>query len=335
MADYFDTGFCVREASWHAKELLLADYPENWDDARMSAGLMWEPRIVPLYRQETADDGSTSYVVAEGANLVERDDTAAPLGVVSDQFELITHGEMGQIMEAVLDQPNVKFETAGSVRGGKQVYALVRLDEPYEIKGDIDGFGDQVLTLPYLALLNSHDGTGACKVLFTQVRVVCWNTVQAADADGDRHGAQLILRHVTGVKNRIEEAQEMIQGAKAEAARWVGIAEALAQQPVSAEQQLQFLSEFIPEPPAGVVSDRVMDNVQRDRKVFLHMLRDSATNSEQADNALGLFNASVEFLDHARGYQNAQTYLGRQLLRPEPLKAKALRTIQHLVGAAN
>lgn len=329
MADYFESGFCVRQASWHRKELLLPDYPENWDDARLAAGLMWEPRIVPLYRQ--APDGT--FVVAPGANLVERDDTAAPLGVVSDQFELITHGEMGEILEAVLDQPNMKFESAGSVRGGKQVWALVRLDEPYDIKGDVDGFGDQVATVPFVALLNSHDGTGACKVVFTQVRVVCWNTIQAAAAEGDRTGAQLVLRHVTGVKERISEAQEVVAGAKAEALRWVTIAEALAQQPISAEQQLQFLSEFIPEPPAGVVSDRVMENVQRDRQVFLHMLRDSATNAEQQHNALGVFNAAVEFLDHARGWQNAQTYMGRQLLTAEPLKAKALATINRLVGA--
>ena len=38
MPDYFDTGFCVRDASWHGKELLLDEHPENWDDARLAAG---------------------------------------------------------------------------------------------------------------------------------------------------------------------------------------------------------------------------------------------------------------------------------------------------------
>jgi len=194
------------------------------------------------------DDGTTeSYAEVTSTKLVQRDDTGAELGGVSGTFELITHAEMGQIVETILDEPNVKIETMGSVRGGRQVYALIRLDEPYEIKGDVDGFGDAVTTLPYFAVLNSHDGTGACKGLYTQVRVVCWNTVQAAAADGDRHGAQFSLRHSTGVKERIDEAREILAGARVEALRWKAIAEALALQPVSEDQQMIFLNEFIPE----------------------------------------------------------------------------------------
>lgn len=329
MADYFDTGFCVRERSWHGKELLLAEHPDNWDDARLAAGLLWEPRLVPLYRR--SDDGT--YVEADGAKLVERDDTAAPLGVVTDKFELISHGEMGEIMGALLEQDNVKFDTAGSVRGGRQVYATVLLDEPYTISGDIDGFGDPVLTVPYMALLNAHDGSGACKAVYTETRVVCANTYQAADMDGDRTGAQYIIRHTTGAKNRIEDMKNLMAGSRASSLRWRAMAEALAVQAVTPTQQLQFLNEFIPEPPADIVSPRVRANITADRAKFLHLLRNSATNSAMADNALGLVNAAVEYLDHARGYNNAATYMGRQILRPEPLKAKAVRIVRDLVNA--
>lgn len=328
MADYFESGFCVRERSWHGKELLLAEYPENWDDARRAAGLLWEPRLAPLYAK--MPDGT---FVEDGAQRVERDDTGAKLGTVSESFELITHAEMGTIMETILEEPNVKFDTAGSVREGRMVYATILLDEPYQIKGDVDGFGDPVLTLPYFALLNSHDGTGACKGLYTQVRVVCANTVQAADMDGDRHGAQFILRHTTGVKERIDEAREVIAGARSEAVRWRTIAEELAIQAVTPEMELQYLNEFIPEPPAGITSDRVRENVARDRAKWLHVLHDSATNSAQDGTALGLVNASIEYLDHVRGFQNRSTYMGRQILRAEPLKAKALTLVRELVGA--
>lgn len=362
MADYYERGFCVREPSWHRKELLLENHPIGWDAARPPAGLEWEPRTVPLHRhcadgaetlaktaalaeevglsstaaldlaQRLLNLGLIGFVEVDNARLVERDDTGAALGVVSDEFELLTHAEMGEWMEVILDQPNMRFETAGVVKGGKQVFALVLLDEPYVINGDIDGWGDKVQTVPYFAFLNNHDGTGAAKGVYTQVRVVCWNTVQAAYADGDRTGAQFVFRHISGVKERIEEAREVIQGARVEALRWVAIAEELAQQPITEAQQMQYLSEFIPMPPAGVVSERVRANVDRDQQSFLHVLRNSATNSEMQHNALGLFNASVEFLDHVRGFQNATTYMGRQLLRPEPLKAKALADIRQLVG---
>ena len=42
-------------------------------------------------------------------------------------------------------------------------------------------------------------------------------------------------------------------------------------------------------------------------------------------SALALVNTAVEYLDHARGYRNSDTYLGRTILKPEPLKAKAVK----------
>jgi phage/plasmid-like protein (TIGR03299 family) len=328
MADYFESGFTVREPAWHGKGNVLDAHPENWDEARMAAGLMWEPQAEPLYRLLPSGE----YEQVGSTKLITRDDSGKELGAVGSSFELISHAEMGDMLEAVLEQPNVKFETAGSVREGRQVYALVLLDEPYQITGDTDGFGDPVLTLPYFALLNSHDGTGACKGLYTQVRVVCANTVQAASMDGDRHGHQFSLRHTSGVKSRIEEAKAVIRGARDEAARWRELAEHLAALSVDHEGQMQFLDEFLPVPPVGFVSDRVRGNVETDRGRFLHVLRSSATNSEQAGNALGLVNAAVEYLDHLRGFRNRDTYLGRQLLYAEPLKAKAVRIAQKVAA---
>lgn len=331
MSHYFDTGFAVRQASWHGQETLLADYPNDFDEARVLAGLDWEPELRPLYYVD--EDGNL--VEELDARRVVRNDRPAreaSIGTVSGTFELITHAEMGLIVKTVLGEPNVKIETMGSVRDGAQVYVLIRLDEPYEIKGDRDGFGDQVVSMPYFAVLNSHTGIGACKGLYTQVRVVCANTVQAASLDGDRHGAQFSLHHTSGVKERFEKARHILEGARADALRWKEIAEHLALQPVTDEQQLQFLNEFIPEPPAGITTDRVKANIDRDRGTFLHLLRDSATNTEIQHNALGLFNASVEYLDHVRGFRNRDTHLGRQILKAEPMKARALALVRELAG---
>lgn len=333
MADYFDTGFCVRQRSWHGKETLLAEAPKSWDEARAAAGLTWEPQTIPVYRKVVDDAGVETFEEIRSNKLVVRDDTLAGLGVVSDSFELITHAEMGQIIETFLGEANAEFETAGSVKGGAQVWALMRLDEPYTIKGDIDGFGDPVVTLPYFAVTNSHTGTGSCKGLYTQVRIVCANTVQAADADGDRTGAQFSLRHTSGVKARIDEAKDILKGARAEALRWRTIAESLALIPISPDHVTRFLSEFIPEPPAGAVTDRVRANIASDRSLFLHTLNNSVTNCAMKGNALGLVNAAVEYLDHVRGFRDQATYMGRQILRAEPGKAKAVKLVRELVAA--
>jgi phage/plasmid-like protein (TIGR03299 family) len=184
-----------------------------------------------------------------------------------------------------------------------------------------------------MALLNSHDGSGACKVLFTQVRVVCANTIQAADADGDRTGLQFSFRHTTGMSDRIEDAKEAIKLARIEATRWRTMAAELGHITLTDDQVQTFLDEFMPHPPAGTASERVVANVDRDRKKFMHLLDASLTNCEMARTGLGVVNAAVEYLDHARGFQNRDTYMGRQLLRPEPLKAKAIKLVRQLANA--
>jgi hypothetical protein len=91
-----------------------------------------------------------------------------------------------------------------------------------------------------------------------------------------------------------------------------------------------FLADFIPEPPAEIVSYRVRGNIERARKVFSHLYLDSVTTEAHRGTALGLIDASVEYLDHVRGYRNRDTLLGRTLLRTEPLKARALTLVREV-----
>lgn len=319
MSAYFESGFCVRTPSWHREETLLADWPESWDDARKLAGLDWEPRIVPMW-QRMPDD---TYREVEHARLVERDDTLAVLGRgVSKDFSLVSHAQMGEILEAIVGQPNVKFETAGSVRGGAHVYALVYLDEPVVVAGD------DTATLPFVVLLNSHDGSGACKVVSTDVRVVCWNTYEAASLQGERSGRQFVFRHAGDVSSRIEEAKQALKGVRDGHEEWVRLAGELNLLRVDDDALDRFVHEFIPEPPAGTFSERVAANIDRDRRLFRSLYLDSPTTEGHRGTALGVVDAAVEYLDHVRGYRDRDTYLGRTLLRPEPLKARAVRLIR-------
>lgn len=336
MPAYFETGFSVREPMWHGGGLVLSDYPKDWDDARDKAGLMWEPRAVPTFQRLTIDatdllDTDVVLDLIECADpskvevmrplvdhkLIVRDDRDDVLGVVGDGFELVMHAEMGEIIEAILGE-GAKFETAGSVKGGAQVWALAYLDEPYTV------VGDTTETYPFLALLNAHDGSGAAKLVRTQVRVVCWNTYRAAEMEGQRTGMQFSFRHTASVHERLEEAKQALTGLREAAGEWTEMAAELFGMKADEVAFNHFLADFIPEPPAEIVSTRVRDNVDKARKIFKSMYLDSPTTDAHRGTALGLVDTAVEYLDHVRGFQNRDTYLGRTLLRPEPLKAKAV-----------
>lgn len=361
MPAYFDTGFSVREPMWHGQGIVLDDYPVDWTDARKKAGLEWEPASRPIFqlnqaaaicwqcraqlnelhteqcsvdgpRHVTPDSVSedalrSSIIELPDQKLIVRDDNEHVLGVVGQGYELVDHAEMGGILESILGLEHVKFETAGSCRDGAQVWALAYLDEPYTVAGDVTE------TYPFLALLNSHDGSGACKVVATQVRVVCWNTYRAAEMQGERTGRQFVFSHTAGIHDRIEEAKQALSGVRDEAKEWDALASELFGLKVDDEQLSEFLAAFLPEPIGEVASKRVHSNVEKARKVFRTLYLDSPTTEGHRGTALGLIDASVEYLDHVRGFRNSDTLMGRTLLKPEPLKARALTLVRELVHA--
>ena len=357
MPAYFDTGFSVRKPMWHGLGNVLNEYPENWDEARRLAGLEWEPELRPLVEVRCGDCGnvltvdelevgicgnvvaddtgdtatcmSTNYtfqMVGGGEQRVIRNDTGLHLGTVSKQFSLVTHAEMGEVMEALIDSDAaLKFETAGSVREGRQVWALAYLDEPELIAGDNSE------TYPFLAILNSHDGTGAMKVVNTSVRVVCWNTYNAASLEGERTGRQYTFRHVGKVSERIDDAKEAIKGLRAESRRWAEMANRLASFRVDQNAVDNFVFLTIPEPPADVTSPRVKNNIESDRSTLRQIIA-GQQNDAHRGTVLGLVDAGVEYLDHGRRYMSRQTLMNRTMLRPEPLKARVVANALEVAG---
>lgn len=351
MPAYFDSGFCVRMPSWHGQENLLTDYPVDWNDAREKAGLLWEPEIVPMFQRlvgcrtceapiytmhrDACDlsgpvldgDASNVFVEVPDHRIVQRNDTQDVLGPVSDTFGLIFHSTMGEIVEAICGE-GAKFETAGSVQGGAQVWALVYLDEPFTVPGDDSE------TFPFFALLNAHDGSGACKAVSTDIRVVCWNTYNAASMQGERTGRQFVFRHTSNVLDRIEEAKDALSGLRDESKKWVELATDLFQLTADDMALNHFLTEFIPSPEdhGEQITDRVRENISTARLTFKSLYLDSITCEAHRGTALGLVDAATEYLDHIRGYRNRDTYLGRTILRPEPAKAKAVALARNVCG---
>lgn len=331
MSAEFDTGFFVRKAAWHGEGMVLDTPPANWDEARKLAGLDWEPVKEPVFALAIGFDAdgnpSEGFEPIEGFERVVRSDTGATLAIPSAEYSIISNAEMGNIVEAIIDEPNMHHDTAGSLAGGRKVWALVKLDEPYQVPGDPS------LTFPYGAIVNHHDGKGACQVLRTTVRIVCANTFAAAEADGDRHGARYVFRHTSNWRDRVETARSAVAGIRSDAERWREVATELALMPVDERQVEVFLSEFIPMPPKGLVSERVANNVERARDEYRALLA-SPTCEGIRSSAYGLVEAAGEYLDHVRGARNTDTLLGRQLLRAEPLKTKAVILARQVALAA-
>jgi phage/plasmid-like protein (TIGR03299 family) len=320
--------FSVRQMPWHREGTILSDYPGDWAEARTLAGLDWDPITTEVYAlTELNTDGTPRYEPIEGWQAIARSDNGAVLSLNRDTYTVISHGEMGEIVEAVLAQPSVKWETAGVLDGGRAVWCLALLDEPVELPGDDSP------TMPYLAITNRHDGTGSCALRATAVRIVCANTFRAAELEGERTGATFSFIHKASWRNRIEEARQAVTGARTEMRRYTELAQELLGIPVTPRQRELFVTEFIPMPPQGLVTDRVARNVEEARQA-LRLIFESKTTEQVAGTAYGLVQAAGEYLDHVRTARSWETRLNRTLIRPEPLKHRALSLVREVVSAA-
>lgn len=161
MSANIESMFYVRETPWHGLGVKVEEAVSS-GEALWLSGLDWHVVQKDIYAEDKKINGYK-------ANI--RDSDGKVLGVVSDRYRIVQNDEAFAFTDALLGE-GVRYETAGSLSEGRQIWMLARLPEKYIINGDE--------IAPYLVFSNSHDGSGAVRVAITPIRVVCQNTLNLA-----------------------------------------------------------------------------------------------------------------------------------------------------------
>lgn len=194
MAANVESMFYTRKAPWHGLGVRVEEAPES-KEALIQAGLDWKVEQTDVYA------ASGERILGYKANI--RDIDRSVLGIVGDRYKIVQNEEAFAFTDGLLGE-GVKYETAGSLAGGKIVWMLAKIPEKYIISGDA--------IEPYLVFCNSHDGSGAIRVAMTPVRVICQNTLNLALKGASRVWS---ARHTENVMSRMDEARETLQLANA------------------------------------------------------------------------------------------------------------------------
>lgn len=319
-----DRTFSIREEPWmgllDGQVNVFEDYQSREDLQPLVHG--WEPVVEPVYRK-------VPYITAEGEmgerfeeveeyKLGARSDNGATLGINGADFQHVSNAMLWDMAEAVegLAKGSVRFETGGSLRGGRSVWLLVAMNEPLLFRGD------RSETIPYLNFQNAHDGRGSFRAQATMVRTVCKNTSIAADIDSQQRGTEYTFHHTKNVADRIEEAKVALAGWRESVENFKAQMDLLAMQEVTPAQVEWFIEKMIPLPTSGLVTERVANNVTEARGLLFNTLH-SITNEGLEGTSLGLFNAAVEHHDYNLKAKSAETRFSRNFIRANKGGVKA------------
>ena len=267
--------------AWHGLGTNVLDAP-NSEAAIKLAGLHWT-----VSKVTAAAKVNGNYLESPDFHATVRDDNGFILGYVTDKYHAVQNWEAFDFMDGLNQDGIVKYESAGSLRGGRVVWLLARMGSIMEVAA-----GDAIQ--PYVLFSTSHDGTAAVNVMPTNVRVVCANTLRAALG---RYGTGISFKHDGTVQERLAAAKDAIKLSQGSVASQFEKAQALVKTKFDKTAFQQFVDGILPEPPAEAKRPALR------LKAREHIAWNFYSNPRQnlpgiERSAWAAYNAVSEFADH-------------------------------------
>lgn len=285
--------FSVRETPWHKLGNIVEEAPTAAEAIKL-AGLNWNIKENPIAHLESLDmKANIKYVNIPKHKALVRDSDGSILAVMKNSYTVLQNQEAFNFFNPFVQAEQASFETAGSLKGGRIIWAMAKLNKaPIEV-----GKGDEVNK--YLLLSNSHDGSISVRVGFTPVRVVCQNTLTLAS---NHSSSQIIkLRHSKSVKDRLDNVQEMVNAIDSQFEATAEQYKYLSSKVINKEQFEQFVK---------IVFKTNADQSERSKMRHDSILETISKLFENGAGAhlksakgtrWGAYNAVTEYLTHEHG----------------------------------
>lgn len=172
MAHQLEQMAYVGDTPWHGlgNQLTQNQPIEVW---AQQAGMDWRIESSNVSYMAQNERGQSIIMPYEEQRVLYRSDTHAPLSVVSQRYQEVQPMEILEFYRDLTEQSGFELETAGVLKGGKKFWALARTGQSTALKGKDVSNG-------YILLATACDGTLATTAQFTNIRVVCNNTLAIA-----------------------------------------------------------------------------------------------------------------------------------------------------------
>lgn len=323
--------FSVNELPWHKEGVLLGQAP-SLEQALILSGTDFEVEAVPVYVQQNG-----VMVQSPTGRAIMRKDRNAQIGemqdvmsIVGDKYEPLQNRDAFGVLEPLLDQGVAHLETGGTLRGGKDVWMLVRFDIDDPVVREV--FANEII--PFGLITNNHSGEARALVMQTPIRVVCANTLGAAMLGWQNRQEVIKISHRGDARVRLIEAAETLFGGIVE--RYHTIAETYRDLKATIITVQQFTESVLdiaaPFPGKNETTDaqhlttRGYDNAYEaalDRRMRLTDMWEHGAGHTGNHSAWEAYNGAVEVIDHdsarfkTRGSRIAAMIGGRLVQKKE------------------
>ena len=283
MAHEVETMAYAGEVPWHGLGVKVSNdlTPEQ---IMVKAGCDWEVTKEPIMTE--------SGIAIPGKNALVRSSDQKVFDIIGDDWKPVQNREAFQFFSEFVLAGEMEMHTAGSLKGGKNVWCLAKVNESFSINGD-----DQIDS--YLLFSNPHEYGKAIDVRFTPIRVVCNNTLTFSLQAASKNFVKLNHRTVFDP----DMVKESLGIASEKFAKYKEMAEFLSSRKFSTEALIQYYNEVFPFTHKEHTPVEVADDLSKNAKAAMEVLY-TQPGAQYAEGSWWQALNSVTYLtDHVMGRQ--------------------------------
>lgn len=332
-----DNMLSVRELPWHGLGNVLSDYP-TVEEAIVASGLTWNVSMKTIeYMQKNPATGRSRPAIWTNNRLVVRDDIGAAIGMVGSAYVPYQNSQMWEFIRDFTTASGSKIETAGSLRGGAVTWVMTKAQELEYLKDDP--------MMQFFLFKNCFNGGKSIEILFTNIRVVCNNTMTMA-----LEGASNVyrVRHLSNAETRLKDIQATMTRHAAWNVQMREAMELLAKTPMVEAQMIESVRNVygwkLFEPTEEKTSAQLEEEANRGVQRLVTNVMELVETGAGADipgvkgTAYGLLQAIIEREDHFRDLRDSPERTWEEarfeLNLSNPIKDQAMNNLIRFALAA-
>lgn len=171
------------------------------------------PQMIEAIKNGLPIEGLTMDDVISTHCATNRTDNNTTLGIVGSDYGVVQNTKAFEFIDYLQAQSGADsiIETAGALGYGERIYVSCKLGDCF-----IDDAKNDMVN-NYVIFTTSHDGSGAVKIYFTNVRVICQNTLRVSLSKKNNFG-MVSYKHTKNIGERLEDmpkiAAKFVENAK-------------------------------------------------------------------------------------------------------------------------